>query len=303
MIDGIIPEPEGGAQNDWDEAARLLKTSLLGALEDLEGRVRGPSSCAGAARSSGRWAFSPSNAGFAGRFHSLHRLFPRIVNRLFMRFSRRADAGKRAGWLAPEARRVPAVSAIRHELRSRSPAERPESSRSSSFSATTRAGCTTTSASSATVRSRAGRCRRAFRSSPGQRALAVHVEDHPLDYATFEGEIPAGPVRRRHGGDLGPRHLRARRGEEGRRADRPPPRQAARGHLDARAGQARRRSEELAAAAQARHGRRGGRRSGPPSLPADARDAREPRRATHGRRLAVRGQVGRLPRDRVRARR
>jgi bifunctional non-homologous end joining protein LigD len=27
---------------------------------------------------------------------------------------------------------------------------------------------------------------------PGQRALAVHVEDHPLDYATFEGTIPAG---------------------------------------------------------------------------------------------------------------
>ena len=27
---------------------------------------------------------------------------------------------------------------------------------------------------------------------PGQRALAVHVEDHPLDYATFSGEIPKG---------------------------------------------------------------------------------------------------------------
>jgi bifunctional non-homologous end joining protein LigD len=27
---------------------------------------------------------------------------------------------------------------------------------------------------------------------PGQRALAVHVEDHPLDYAGFEGEIPKG---------------------------------------------------------------------------------------------------------------
>ncbi len=50
---------------------------------------------------------------------------------------------------------------------------------------------------------------------PGQQHLAVHVEDHPLDYATFEGEIPKGELRRRHGRDLGQRHVRAASSESG----------------------------------------------------------------------------------------
>jgi len=36
VIDGIVPEPEGGAQVNHDEAARLLGESLQEALEDLE---------------------------------------------------------------------------------------------------------------------------------------------------------------------------------------------------------------------------------------------------------------------------
>ena len=36
MIDAVVPEPEGGAHTDPDEAARLLGTALREALDDLE---------------------------------------------------------------------------------------------------------------------------------------------------------------------------------------------------------------------------------------------------------------------------
>ena len=36
VIDGIVAEPEGGAQNDYDEAARLLSESLRESLDELE---------------------------------------------------------------------------------------------------------------------------------------------------------------------------------------------------------------------------------------------------------------------------
>ena len=35
MIDGIVPEPEGGAHEDPDAAARLLSEALRDALDDL----------------------------------------------------------------------------------------------------------------------------------------------------------------------------------------------------------------------------------------------------------------------------
>jgi len=37
VVDAIVPEPPGGAQNNWKEAARLLGESLHEALDDLEG--------------------------------------------------------------------------------------------------------------------------------------------------------------------------------------------------------------------------------------------------------------------------
>ncbi|HXJ40400.1 MAG TPA: hypothetical protein VNH18_14055, partial [Bryobacteraceae bacterium] len=35
LVDGIIPEPVGGAHEDYDEAARLLKERLLQSLSEL----------------------------------------------------------------------------------------------------------------------------------------------------------------------------------------------------------------------------------------------------------------------------
>jgi acetyl-CoA carboxylase carboxyl transferase subunit alpha len=37
VIDGVVPEPQDGAQNDPDEAAQLLQESLASALEDVQG--------------------------------------------------------------------------------------------------------------------------------------------------------------------------------------------------------------------------------------------------------------------------
>src|SRR6266700_2532537 len=36
VVDGVVAEPQGGAQNDHDQAARLLKSALVEALEEIE---------------------------------------------------------------------------------------------------------------------------------------------------------------------------------------------------------------------------------------------------------------------------
>ena len=183
-------------------------------------------------------------------------------------------------------------SATRRRRPSRSARRRAESTRSSSSSATTRAACTTTSGSSATARSRAGRFRRACRWSPAS-APGRPRRGPPARVRDLRGRDPQGPVRRRHGRDLGQRHVRARRGEERRRPHRPAARQAAPGPVDARPGPPRRRREELADDPQAR-------RRAAPAARSRARTRRcwprSPSERAGRRRLAVRGQVGRLPR-------
>ena len=123
---------------------------------------------------------------------------------------------------------------------------------------------------------------------PKKNHLAVHVEDHPLDYIDFAGRHPQGQLRRRHDEDLGQGHLR----------DREVPRRRGDGHLPRRAaaGQVRALPDRGQELDDPPHGpaRRTGRasrcRSKLVPMLAQARDPPARRRRTR-----LRDQVGRHP--------
>ena len=249
VIDGIVPEPEGGAQVDHDAAAALLRDAVDRPSARARGRLarRAPAHAPGEVPLDGR---PRARLSAHTALHTFHRLIPRI--RKAPAFAGKTGqavtsavtgAGHSRGDV--RSRRWPGSatiggSATRAARRSRS-AGRPEGRAALRHPAPRRTPAPLRPAARAGRGARelgraegaAARARRAAPRRP-RRGPSARLRD-------LRGRDPAGPVRRRHGRDLGPGHLRAARGEARRRPHVPARRRARRGRLDARAGPARRR--------------------------------------------------------------
>ena len=256
VIDGIVPEPEGGAHERPRRGGAAAREALGAALDGAGGR-RPDERRRAPAREVPHDGRLHSPDGRSARFHSIHRVFrapsenlsetgleagiapvssanPPVVGREVARASPLAARllpgtsracpskhGRRVGhtpW--PGSTSTGASATAKKTPEPFGGKRRRRSSRSSSSSATTRAGCTTTSGSSATARSRAGPCRRACRSSRASGPRGAR-RGPPARVRDLRGRDPArastAPARSRSGTAAPTSCSRRSR----RRADRP----------------------------------------------------------------------------------